>query len=184
MAGSLQSPAAVPSAPVRLCCRKKLLFEMHLKRNGHLFVILLIYTITTITEPVHPSSNSTLHGERRSVLTSKGLGERINLDSKREQESRVFPFLNSEIQNKNGFKLHTNMASSLIGSIFKDRNKPKRSDPPNEECNEGEIELCTPGKFYIPGQFETNPVVGYHADSASGKILVLLYLLLVLRLFF
>ncbi|XP_033944558.2 histone-lysine N-methyltransferase 2D-like [Pseudochaenichthys georgianus] len=140
---------------------------MHLKRNGHLFVVLLIYTITTITEPVHSSSNPALHGERRSVLTTKGLGERINLDSKREKESRIFPFLNSEIQNKTGFKLQTNMESSLIGSIFKDRNKPKRSDPPNEECNEGEIELCTPGKFYIPGQFETNPVVGYHADSAS-----------------
>ncbi|XP_034066122.1 uncharacterized protein LOC117542516 [Gymnodraco acuticeps] len=139
---------------------------MHLKRNGHLFIVLLIYTITTITLPVNSSSNSALHGERRSVLTTKGLRERINLDSKREKESRILPFLNSEIQNKTGFKLQTNMASSLIGNIFKDRNKPKRSDPPNEECNEGEIEFCTPGKFYIPGQLETNPVVGHQTDSA------------------
>ncbi|KAK1877277.1 UPF0301 protein [Dissostichus eleginoides] len=140
---------------------------MHLKQKGHLFILLLIYTITTITLPVHSSSNSALHDERRSVLTTKGLRERINLDSKREKDSRLLPFLNSEIQNKTGFKLETNMAPSLIGNIFKDRNKPKRSDPPNKECNEGKIELFTPGKFYIPGQLETNPVVGYQADSAS-----------------
>ncbi|KAF3846793.1 hypothetical protein F7725_003871 [Dissostichus mawsoni] len=107
---------------------EKLLFEMHLKQKGHLLIVLLIYTITTITLPVHSSTNSALHDERRSVLTTKGLRERINLDSKRGKDSRILPFLNSEIQNKTGFKLETNMAPSLIGNIFKDRNKPKRSD--------------------------------------------------------
>ncbi|KAK5856687.1 hypothetical protein PBY51_008267 [Eleginops maclovinus] len=137
---------------------------MHLKQKGHVLSVLLIYTITTITLAVHSSSSSALHSDRKSVLPIKGLRERLNLNSELERKTRNLLLLNFVNRHGSEYKLQTNMAPALIR--LSERNKPKRSDPPNKECNKGRIEHFTPGKFYIPGQLETNPV-GYQADSAS-----------------
>ncbi|TNN47767.1 Zona pellucida sperm-binding protein 1 [Liparis tanakae] len=59
------------------------------------------------------------------------------------------------------------MASASPDRRREPRNKPKRSEPPNQDCGIGRVEHLTPGKFYITGRLETTPNAGYQADSAA-----------------
>ena len=72
------------------------------------------------------------------------------------------------------------MAPTSTEKTFKNRYKLKQSEggwmftsrnAQHEDCSKGKTERITPGKFYITGQLETNPNVGYQSDSAvSGKL--------------
>ncbi|XP_029293321.1 uncharacterized protein LOC115012044 [Cottoperca gobio] len=58
------------------------------------------------------------------------------------------------------------MASTSTDKRFRIRHKPKRSDPPNNECGKGIIQHVTAGPFHLTAELETNPI-GYQSDSAS-----------------
>ncbi|XP_031726693.1 uncharacterized protein LOC116396305 isoform X4 [Anarrhichthys ocellatus] len=165
---------------------------MHLKRTGYCFGV-LIYTITTITFPSvgrcepsvhssHPTAHPSLHNDGSSVVTTEGLPhpseregrERLQLDSRRGEESRRLPYFHN-LENGDRTRSDTSgltpkltMASTSADKSFKNRNKPKRSDAPNEYCGKGKIEHVVPGAFYITGQLETSLHVGDQADSAAS----------------
>ncbi|KAK9535525.1 hypothetical protein VZT92_007900 [Zoarces viviparus] len=166
---------------------------MHLKRTGYCFGVLLIYTITTITFPSvgrceppvyssHPNAHLSLHNDGSSVLTTEGLPhpsaregrERLQLDSRRGEESRHLPYLRNlehgdrTRSDTSGLTPKPTIASSSGDESFKNRNKPKRSDAANEYCGKGKIEHVVPGAFYITGQLETSLNVGDQAASAAS----------------
>ncbi|KAA8584821.1 hypothetical protein FQN60_003515 [Etheostoma spectabile] len=169
---------------------------MRLKQKGYCFGVLLIFTVTTIHLPSagssQPHSRLVHSNDKSSVLTTRGLPhssnresrKRPHSDSKPGEGSRNPPYFHvsehrygTQTETSGGPKhtLKPKMASTLTDKSFRNSEKAKRSDgewtffspnPPNEECSKGEIEHVIPGKFYIPGQLETNLNMGYQADSA------------------
>ncbi|XP_034750294.1 uncharacterized protein LOC117958136 [Etheostoma cragini] len=169
---------------------------MRLKQKGYCFGVLLLFTITTIhvtsAGSSQPNSRLVLSHARSSVLTTRGLThssnresrKRPHSDSKPGQDSRNPPYFQvsehrygTQTEPSGGPKhtLKPKMASTLTEKSIQNSDKAKQSEvewmfsslhTPNEECRKGEIEHVIPGKFYIPGQLETNLNVGYQADSA------------------
>lgn len=169
---------------------------MNLKQRGYSFCDLLIYTITIIScQPSlsQPDARLILHNDRSSVLTAVGIThpgnrentERIHRNSRPGEEAtnlRDFNNRDTQVETTGGpqHTLKLKMASTLTDKSLKTRNKLKRSEqkwmytsfnPPNKDCTEGKIQHVVPGEFYISGQLEENPNVGYQSDSAAqGKL--------------
>ncbi|XP_049417999.1 uncharacterized protein LOC125879895 [Epinephelus fuscoguttatus] len=165
---------------------------MNLKQRGYSFCDLLIYTITIIScQPSlsQPDARLILHNDRSSVLTAVGIThpgnrentERIHRHSRPGEEAttlRDFNNRDTQVETTGGpqHTLKLKMASTLTDKSLKTRNKLKRSEqkwmytsfnPPNKDCTEGKIQHVVPGEFYISGQLEENPNVGYQSDSAA-----------------
>lgn len=162
---------------------------MHWKQKGYYFGVLLIYTFTTITLPPvgwckptvyssQPNSDPAHHNDLTTpahhFIQEDKRQEQLDSGNQGEESSPsgVFDTFMNGYQ-----RLRHGMASSASDSNFNNRNKPKQPEAEwiyssvsssNEDCEAGNINHVTKGKFYISGRLETN--VGYQSDSAfPGK---------------
>jgi len=155
---------------------------MHLKHTGRCVGVLLVFAVTTITLPPGGRCWSAGQTSRPSpALLHEGAGDfTTGVLGLSDAEPRGLPSSRHYLDNGHGAEAETSattpdptMASGSRDRRLETRNKPKRSEPPNEDCGIGRVEHLTPGKFYITGRLETTPNVGYQADSAAtGKPVV------------
>ncbi|XP_059205069.1 uncharacterized protein LOC131984182 [Centropristis striata] len=120
-----------------------------------------------LSQPADREAGERPHGDSRPVEKSTNLPDFHNSDNTDGTQA--------DTSEGPGYTIGANTASSAADRGFKTRKIPERGEgqrlytsiiPPDKECRKGDIEHVVLGKFYITGQLEPNPNVGFQSDSA------------------